>query len=771
MRERQLEKSADRRDIPIRAPRDLKKRRALERSTIKWLQFFFADLFFNDFNAQQKAIVEAIEHAVKFGGDQSVAAPRGEGKTLISECVVCKALLTGKVKFPLIVAATGPDAQNILGNIKRNFEVNELLADFYPEVCDPIIALEGAAQRANMQTCLGGHRTRLKWGMDRIVFPDVPDFKNEKGEWVRSRCRGSVLMTRGLDSAIRGIRYGSLRPDLVLIDDPETRESVESDTQIEKRCRTIEQDIGGLGGPGRRLGRLILCTIMNRRGVAYQYTDPSHKPSWRGVRYRMLIKEPDRSDLWDEYVELRRAGMASARSNNRSVDDAIREAGQFYLDRRKDMDAGAQVANPHRFDPHFQYSALQMCFDTIADLGLEAFQTEYQNDPPEQGGPEESGIYAGLVASKLSGLDRGVIPANCRLLTAGIDIGKVAIHWSVTAWSNNAIGSVIDYGVQDVWPKNRDNEKAVEMAIVQALFGLRDMFSAAEYTTVDGEIIPIQTALVDAGAWDRAVYEFIRGTGQTTYRASKGIGETGDGRRSFFRAPDKPTPEKRIGDHCYLALQQADGIWLVGMDSDYWKGWLHQRFITPDGQPGSLTIFGSDKREHVAFSHHICAEVQVEEFIEGKGLKTVLEKGEPQQPLAGHDLRMLCRCQSQRNEAARRTTGGKFMSAEENNDQAAEERVSQSTGRMGEGDAMRRSKNRSTKAVIDRQGNRVTPVTHLPAARQIEAPPCRACHSNDTYIYTTRQIARYCKCRHCGHSFAWYRHPPLATTPNEIQER
>lgn len=605
----------------------MRKRRALERDTVKWLSFFFAELFYNDFDAQQLAIIAAIEAAAALGGDQSIAAPRGGGKTVITECVVIKCVLTGKLKFPLICSATGPDAQGILGNIKRSFETNEALREFYPEVCDPIWALEGAPQRANMQTCLGGNRTRLKWGVDRLVFPDVPDYQAEDGQWIRSKCRGSVLMTRGLDSAIRGIRFGSLRPDLVLIDDPETRESVESDTQIDKRIRTIEQDIGGLGGPGRRMGRLLLCTIMNRKGVAYRYTDPVKQPSWRGVRYKLLVKPPEREDLWGEYVELRRSGMSAAIQSDSSVDAAIAVATQFYADRRRDMDAGAAVANKCRFDPHQEISALQHCYNIIADQGKDAFLTEYQNDPPETTGPQESGIYPDLVASRLSGLERGVVPPNCPLLVGAIDVHKTVLFWDILACSRGGSGSIIDYGTHDVYPKNRDDNQAVEVAILQALFGLRDELLSAGYHHPDGEMPPIQCVLVDSGRWDRPVYEFVRSTGDKLFRASKGIGEERPGQRSVFRAPDKHTEQKKIGDHCVMSYQEAAGIWLVDMDTNYWKSWLHERFMTPDDSPtGTLTIFGNDKRCHSSFAYHICAEIETEEFVEGKGLKRYWKK-------------------------------------------------------------------------------------------------------------------------------------------------
>jgi hypothetical protein len=57
--------------------------------------------------------------------------------------------------------ATGPNAEQILANIKYQLERNQALADDYPEICDPILALDGTAQRGATQTA-NGKRTFLK---------------------------------------------------------------------------------------------------------------------------------------------------------------------------------------------------------------------------------------------------------------------------------------------------------------------------------------------------------------------------------------------------------------------------------------------------------------------------------------------------------------------------------------------------------------------------------------------------------------------------------
>jgi hypothetical protein len=598
---------------------DPDRRRACEADIFSFLKTYFSDSFYQPFTVKRAEIVTDILNAASQGGDQATAAPRGDGKTTIVECVTIYCLNLGLLKFPLICAATGPDATRILENIKRQYETNDLLAADYPEICIPIMKLERWASRALQQT-VDGEFTLMTWGKDKVVFPTVPD-KYGLPENAGSLAAGSVLMTRGLDSAIRGIRLGTVRPDLVIIDDPETRESAESDVQIERRSKTIEQDIGGLGGPGKAMSRLLLCTIMNRKCVAHTYTDRQQKPSWNGKRYRLIEEWPEREDLWDEYILLRQSGMAEG-------DTTAKEACEFYKNNREAMDAGAVVSNKYRYIEGVEASALEHCYRIIADRGREAFLTEYQNDPPEDAGPQESGINARLVQSRVNGVPKLIIPEDFSLLTAGVDIGKRAIHWTVLAWKTNATGAVIDYGVADVFPKDTADRQSVEIAISQSLHQLRDYWLSLPYMTADGEILPIKQVLVDSGNWTDAIYAFCAKTGQKMFRPSKGFGSSVDGRKSPFRAAKEGTSDNIPGQMCWLSRQRGN-VWLVGMDTDFWKGWLHERLMTDMDKPASITLFGSERREHTAYAHHLVAEVETTEFVPEKGLKHYWKQKSP----------------------------------------------------------------------------------------------------------------------------------------------
>lgn len=617
-RDTMARKRASERDIAIPPPKNPVRRASAEGGgPFVWLPLYLPHLFRRPFTEQQRGIVTTILSCIQTGDDDATAAPRGSGKSTIVIGLVVYCIIVGLIRFAVIVAATGPHAAGILANIKAAIEESELLKEDYPEVVLPILALEGAPQRAGMQTA-NGERTKIVWSSEFIVFPTVQG----------SRCSGSVVKTYGLDAAIRGVNYKFRRPDFVLIDDPETRESADSDRQIQTREEIIERDIGGLAGEGKRIARVLLTTIQNRKCLSWKVTDRQQKPSWMGKRLKLLEAKPEREDLWDEYMRLVQDGRETG------ADPNGRNGLFFYLERQEEMDRGSVVTAPFNFDDRVledgypsEVSALQHCYNLIARIGWDAFCTEYQNDPPQEDNIEESGITANRIRTHLRGLDKGEIPDWATTLTAGIDVGKRALHWVVAAWGEGATGTVIDYGVAEVNPPSQDTPEGTERAIVSALLTWRDETLATPYgckANAEGQRI-LKTVLVDSGWYDMAVHNFVKQTGSQLFRPSKGFGQSEN--MTPYKAPEAHGKKVLVGSHWHMTLLEAKGVWLVGLDADYWKRWLHDRFLTPvsneDGTPyrGSVGLFGSDDRKHMAYAKHLTAETEVEEFVKGRGLK------------------------------------------------------------------------------------------------------------------------------------------------------
>ncbi len=623
------------RDVVIPPCADWRRRLELERDTPAWLRWYFPDLFWHEFTEDELAMSQAIETAAHWGTDQAIAGPRGSGKTTVAVATLVKCLAAGVLFFPVLFGANASKAEDeLLGNFKAAFEQCDRFADDYPEICVPIRALEGIAQRSKGQTVSGTaraghpdgegqpytrHRTRIVWSGRRATLPDVPG----------SSCAGAMIGCYGLDAAVRGVNVRGRRPDLALIDDADTTETADNAEQAEKLERKIDRNIAGLAGQGKRLARVMLCTIPSRRAVAFRFTDPQQKPSWNGKRYKLVSRLPDRQDLWDEYQALRVADQLAG-------DPHGRRAHAYYLAHRGEMDAGAEISNPYRFvaeklpdGSQVEVSTLQFFYNEVARLGMEAVQTEYQNDPPEEAGPRESGLTAFRIQRQVSGFLRKRIPPGCTLLTQGIDCGKFLLHWVVRAWRLDdqdclATGYTIDYGYHDVWGTTAGSDEGLDDALVRALMARKAAAQEAGYAREDGQVLDVGLTLVDAGWRTEAVYEACRQLGRD-WRPAMGFGRSNGCVQTNFSCPVKSSPDKKVGDRWFLS-RRPKGTWLVCMDADHWKSWEHDRWLSDPAKPGALTLWGTagegdrlsdDQRGHKAYANHLVNEREVEEVVKG----------------------------------------------------------------------------------------------------------------------------------------------------------
>lgn len=618
---RKARQRAAAKDLQIPPCANPERRAAAEADVFLWLETYLSGVFEDPWTPSRRKMVEAIFRAQRTRTAKALAAPRGDGKTAITQGVTAYCICMGIIRYVVILAATGQLADEWLENLKHIFEENELLLEDYPEICIPVLDVAPSPQRAGSQT-VAGELTHIAWCGDTVEFPKV------KG----SRASGIVVRARGITGTLRGMNHRGQRPDLVIIDDPDDEESADADSKIEKRVSKISKSIRGLAKGGKSLARVMLCTIINRKCVAYQYTDRRLNPAWNGERFRQIEKMPDREDLWGEYT--RRAQEEWAAN-----DEFARGAHRFYLENQAAMDSGAEIGNPYAFEDmlledgtQWEVSALQHCYNVIADIGWNAFRTEYQNDPPEESGPQDSGITEAIVAGtdpeyagRVNGRERLIAPDDATSVTAFIDVHRRHLEWTVTAWGPGGTGSVVDYGVTATHQPDVVGE---EEAIFGGLRELRDMLQTEPVATADGEPVPLAVCLVDCGYQPEAVYRFCRASGEPFHPAM------GDPR---FKRPAKATADKRQGgDWWYWSQVKSEAvgrIWVVNHFPDQWKHDLHNMLLTkPMGDdggqaPGTLTLWGETARDHLPYAEQVCAEIWTTEFKDGsRGEKSYWHK-------------------------------------------------------------------------------------------------------------------------------------------------
>ena len=605
-RERSAALSLSGRDIaPLPEIADPKRRERCKKSLRKFCETYFPDIFYLGWSKDHFEVIERLETAIREGGLFALAMPRGTGKTTLNERAAIWAVLYGYRKFIVVIGASEDAALELLDTIKRELEENELLLADFPEVCYPIRKLEGVNNRAAGQL-LNGLRTQICWSGSEISLPTVEN----------SASSGATIVTVGITGRIRGMKRHidgrDCRPEMVLIDDPQTRESAESPEQCKKRLRTILGDILGLSGPGKKISGVMPCTVIRPGDVADELLDPEKNPEWCGKRLKLLRAMPEKMELWDKYREI---SVESFRIHGDN-----REATEFYRAHRAEMDIGAMPSWPERFNPD-ELSAVQFAMNLyFKDEG--AFYAEYQNTPEH----EETEVIAKIreedILSRLNHRARYTVPLQANTLIMFIDVQKNLLFYTVCAFADNFTCWVIDYGCFPEQKRLRFTlsqasptysemfpSAGLEGAIYLALQSLTDEFLERDFTRDDGSVLRISKAIIDSG-WGLST-----STVYQVCRESRYAGLLMPGKGLGISAAQRPITEYRkqpgdkIGYNWWIpgAVKKRTAR-LLEYDTNFWKSFFRERLFTAPGDPGSFTIWGSNAERHRMFAEQLASE-------------------------------------------------------------------------------------------------------------------------------------------------------------------
>jgi hypothetical protein len=553
-------------------------------------------------------VIEKIERAVRDGELFAVAMPRGMGKTSLIEWASIWAMLTGLRRYVVVLGADEESAGDVMDSIKHELENNELLAADFPEVCYPITMLGQITQRANGQL-YRGRPTGIVWKGDRVTLPTIDG----------SKASGAVIRVKGLGGGIRGRKAKDLdgntfRPDLVLLDDPQTDSSARSPAQNHSRERVLGSAVRGLAGPGKKIAGLMACTVICEGDMVDRILDNNAHPEWQAERTKLLYEYPTNRELWDEYAKIRDESLRS--------ECGLGPATEFYRKHQKEMDEGSRVAWPERYNSD-EISALQHCMNLkLSDPIM--FASEYQNEPISESDDAVEILSALEIAGKTNSLDRRLVPLECVKLTAFVDVQQTGLYWVVCAWSDDFSGAVIDYGTEPEQTLDYFTAKdmrrtmghvyqnaGLEGQIYATLGDWAEKIGGRTWKREDGMEMRIDLALIDAN-WGKStdiVYQFCRKSGYSFVMPSHGryIGAS-----STQMIEWQKRPGERTGLNWRIPARQGKRFVRHALfDTNYWKSFVHDRLKVLIGDPGCLSLFGKNANTHRMFADHLVAEQPV----------------------------------------------------------------------------------------------------------------------------------------------------------------
>lgn len=231
-----------------------------------------------------------------------------------------------KKKFIIIISDTATKAQGFLADIKRELLYNAKLAK------------------------------------------DFPDIVGKGPMWRSSEIEtnaGVKLSALGTGNNIRGERYGTHRPDLLLLDDLENSGMLRS--RLERdfvRLQWFNKDVLHVKGEkGTKTDIFVVGTVLGKDSLLNALLDPGEYPDWKSKRFSAVLSYAT-SPLWDKWEEIYK---------NRFDDDRKDTAYNFFMANKDEMLEGSEVLWPEG-DPYYD-----LMIEKLSDYS--GFLSEKQNDP------------------------------------------------------------------------------------------------------------------------------------------------------------------------------------------------------------------------------------------------------------------------------------------------------------------------------------------------------------------------------------------------------
>ena len=635
--------------IPERADPD--RREACRYNLRLFCETYFPKLFFLGWSKAHLRTIKQLEKAVLEGGLFGLAMPRGSGKSTLSLVAVFWAILFGHRSYVVLVAATEKKAKKIAKVVKHLLRTKgTILEQDFPEVVIPCAELAGKANLANGQLHRG-HPTGIEWSDDQIVLPTlnpIYDF-DENGKEIRDRngnrvvlaeappsdCYGSIIGIAGITGEIRGQFYYRgetlIRPDFVICDDPQTKQSAQSGDMTKFRLEVLDEDILGLAGPTETISVVMPCTVIATDDMADQILNPDKYPDWQSERIPMLIHFPKNLGLWDEYREY----VIAAKKSGHYAD-----ANAFYRKNRKKMEAGCEHYWPERLpDKYKGLTAIQFAMDWFLTRP-KSFWSECQQSPQGDTPPDADLLTADEITMKQHTEGEGVPPIDADVVVAMIDVQGDLLFYTVIAFNLRTFsGYVLAY---QAWPtqstrnftlasarkklssvyKGRGGKKlSRENMLRRAIKDCAKWLLDERWEKENGVEMSIQRLVVDGGFEAQAVREAVK--------------ELADGRVwvSFGRDVEltgKKQPGDKRGDNWRARDDREHGVRFITFRPNPWKCFVHARFATDIGESGSLSLYHDEPFRHQTYAEHQRAEIRTQ-YDDGRPTKWTLPPSKPDQ--------------------------------------------------------------------------------------------------------------------------------------------
>ena len=298
--------------------------------TLEWGRHYLPDYYVYKPSHLHQWLAHTFQRQFQRRGQRAVViGPRGGAKSTVSTLTyVLEQAVQGLEPYILLLSDTDSQAVDNLSNIKAELEENSDLAADYPHAVG-----RGPIWREN---------------------------------YIKMR-NGVVIHAAGTGTKIRGRRVRHNRPTLIVADDIENDDHIESEIERGRVERWFNRTVMNMGDS--RTNVLVMGTAIHRDSILMKLM---RRPGWivkrdgkKPAPFRAIEEWPIRMDLWNDWEKI---------FNNPNDERAERKALKFYKAHRREMNRGAVLCWPDR-------EPLYLLMKLRAEIGVAAFDAEKQGNP------------------------------------------------------------------------------------------------------------------------------------------------------------------------------------------------------------------------------------------------------------------------------------------------------------------------------------------------------------------------------------------------------
>ena len=579
--------------------------------------------------AMVRGFILPLQNVILYGGMNIVQQPRGIGKTTWMKIAMIWAVVYGHKRFVMTVAATRDHAKSINEQILRTFESSDALSRDFPALVAPIRALAGNWRKASTQK-FEGRPTRMVNSDGYIVLPTIyrtgTDLPVEVGA-------GAVFYTAGIHGAVRGIGVENQRPDIVLLDDPQTREEAESAAGSDKLERLIEGDIQGNFGQTDVRSMVMAITPIRPGDIASRFSDRRLHPTWGSSKQPYITERSDGFDaLFQGYRQAYADDVAAqralaARGEAPTPDVAWAASTRFYVENREAF-AGTVVVDPLNFN-RFELDAVHHILNVRASYRDQSlFEAELQMDVAGESGGDA--LDPDEVAARVNGYRRGILPPGTFDCTAFIDVNtaaKAGLRWQVQAFGPDGRTALVERGMfpedgSALVPPHADPATKHDL-IKRGIWTVVRKIVQLQLRHPNGtRVFPVALG-VDAGYAPDAVHEAVAEIANNVVLHGMDLfctlGRSWSQYMNFRKADEREVVSK---DHVYagVSLKRVNGkVYArkyLGVHADFWREVAQKALRGDVGSAGTMSLFGTSSSMHRDWANEVCYEVLMRTYRE-----------------------------------------------------------------------------------------------------------------------------------------------------------